>query len=348
VGTVSGTVEPLQWAPEVEVCLVEARPPETCTAPAADGTYTLEVPFGEVQIEFVPSIRSGLLRQYYDHQSNLAGATKIPISPFHLIASGIDADLVEGGAIEGTVSAAQTGLPLGEVEVCAVSAGSAPVRRCGETDASGAYELHGLPGASYTMSFHGRGASAAYAPSLPATPVSVSAGTTSTGIDATLEKGAEIEGFVSEAGGGSLPGIDVCLFGAGAASPERCTYSETGGSYSFAGLPGGSYEVGFSLEGDGFASQYFDGVSSRTEAAQIIATAPSVNSGVNAALSRPPVPPAPLPPPAVSAPILAAAAFVPEPAAPKRCKRGYRKKKVKGKTRCVKAHKAKAKKGKRR
>ena len=37
---------------------------------------------------------------------------------------------------------------------------------------------------------------------------------------------------------------------------------------------------------------------------------------------------------------------VPEPAPPKRCKKGFRKKKVTGKARCVKPHKAKTKKGK--
>jgi hypothetical protein len=361
VGTVSGTVEPLAWAPEVEVCLVEGRPSETCTAPGADGSYSLEVPLGEVQVEFVPSIRSGLLVQYYDHQSFLQEAAKIKLTQQSPEAKGIDADLIEGGAITGTVSAAAGGSPLAEVEVCAISAGTAPIRRCEETGASGAYEVRGLPGATYRVSFRGRGASAGYQASYyagkptlaQATPVQVSARTTKSGIDAALEVGAAIEGHVSEAGGGSLAGIAVCLFEATVGAAERCTYSDEGGGYAFVGLPGGSYEVGFSLEpgeiggegasgeGDDFESQYFDRAPSRGQAASISALPPATVSGVDADLSRPPAPPAPAPPLAVSTPILAAAAFVPEPAPPaKRCKKGFHKRKVKGKTRCVKVRKA--------
>lgn len=361
VGTVSGTVEPLQSAPEVEVCLIEGRPSETCTAPGADGSYSLEVPLGEVQIEFIPSIRSHLLVQYYDHQSSLQEAAKIKLTQQSPEAKGIDADLIEGGAIAGTVTAAGTGLPLAEVEACAISAGAAPIRRCEETDASGAYEVHSLPGATYRVSFRGHGASAGYQASYydgeptlaQATPVQVSARTTKSGIDAALEEGAAIEGSVTEVGGASLAGIAVCLFEAAVATAERCAYTDEGGAYSFEGLPSGSYQVGFSLEpgevgaagaegeGDGFESQYFDGVSSRAQASEISALAPSITSDADAVLSRPPAPPAPAPPSTVSTPILAAAAFVGEPAPKaKRCKKGFHKRKVKGKIRCVKVRKA--------
>jgi hypothetical protein len=348
-GRVSGIVKPLESAPEVEVCLVEGRPSETCTAPKADGSYLLEVPLGEVQIEFVPSIRSRLLVQYYNHQSFLQEAARIKLTRENPEASSINADLIEGGAISGTVSATGTGLPLTEVEVCAVSVGAAPVRRCEETDASGAYDVHSLPGGTYRVAFRGRGSSAGYEPSYydgkqtlaQATPVQVTARTTKSGIDAALEKGARIEGAVTEAGGGSLSGIAVCLFEATAASPDRCTYSGEGGAYSFEGLTSGSYEVGFSLEageGDGFEAQYFDGVPTRGQAVTVSALAPSIVNGVDAALSRPLAPPAPPPPPAVSTPIIAAAAFIPEPARPAQgCKKGFHKRKVKGKNRCVKA-----------
>lgn len=352
MGTVSGTVKPLKWAPEVEVCLVEGRPSETCTAPKADGSYLLEVPLGRVQIEFVPSVRSRLLVQYYDHQSFLENATKIFLAPTQPEAKGINADLIEGGAIAGTVTAAESGLPLAEVEVCAVSRSVSPaLRRCEETDASGAYEIGGLPAKSYLVAFHGHGQSAEYEPSYyngtqsptQGTPVVVNAEATRAGIDAGLEKGAKVGGTLTEAGGGSLPGVAVCLFVAAAATPDRCTYSGEGGNYSFEGLASGSYEVGFSLDSsevDGFESQYFDGVSSRAQAAVISVLAPSVVGGVDAALSQPPAAATVTPPPVVSTPLLAAVPLVPEPApAAKRCKKGLRKVKVKGETHCVKARK---------
>ncbi len=357
-GTVAGTVKPVEWAQEVEVCVAETPPSETCTVPKADGTYLMEVPLGEIQIEFVPSYRSRLLTQYYNHQSALANAAKIALTAGQPNATGIDADLIEGGAIEGTVTAAGTGLPLAEVEVCAVSA--VPIRRCEETDASGAYAIHSLPGGTYTVAFRGRGGSAGYAPSYydgkqtlaQATPLQVSATVTKAGIDAVLERGAEIEGAVTEAGGGPLAGIAVCLFEAAAARAERCGYSDDGGNYSFQGLPSGAYQVGFSLEpaeiggtgsegeGDGFESQYFNGVSSRAQAATISVLAPALVSGVNAGLSRPPEPAAVTPPPAVANPIVAAPPAVPEPKPKaKKCKKGFRKQKAKGGVRCVKVRK---------
>lgn len=359
-GIVAGTVTPQAWAQEVEVCVVEGRPSETCTVPEPNGSYVMEVPLGEVQIEFIPSLRSGLLTQYFNHQRSLANATVIVLTTAQPMATEINGDLVEAGSIEGTVSAAGTGLLLAEVEVCAVSAGSAPVRRCGETDTDGAYELRSLPGGTYTVSFRGHGSSAGYAPSYysgkqtvaEATPVSVVPGETKSGIDGDLQKGAAIEGSVTAAAGGSLAGIAVCLFEAAAAQPDRCEFSDQAGNYLFEGLVSGSYQVGFSLESgelgsigesenDGFESQYFNGVSTRAQAATISVLAPSLVTGVNAMLARPPEPSAVIPPPAVANPIVAAPPVVAEPKpAAKKCRKGFKKKRVKGKVRCVKVRKA--------
>jgi hypothetical protein len=355
-GTIAGAVTPVQWAQEVEVCVVEAQPSETCTVPAANGSYLMEVPLGEYQIEFIPSFRSRLLIQYYNHQRALVNATTIKLFSGASTATGINGDLIEGAVIEGAVTAAGTGLPLSEVEVCAVSSGSAAVRRCEETDASGAYELHSLPGGTYRVSFRGSGKSGSYAPMYydgkqslgEATPVTVVPGVTESGVDAALEEGAEIEGSVSAAGAGPQAGIAVCLFEAAAATADRCTYSDELGNYRFEGLASGSYQVGFSLEpaelggtsegeSDGYESQYFDGVATRAQATAISILAPSAVAGVNAMLSHPPVPAAVVPPPAVDNPIVAAPPVIPQPKPkPKRCKRGFRKKKVKGKVRCVK------------
>lgn len=359
-GTVKGSVTPLEWAQEVEVCAVEKLPSELCTLPGSTGSYVLEnVPLGAVRIEFIPSFRSRLLTQYYDHKSRLSEATTFFLTPEAPTAAGIDADLVEGGVIEGTVTAAGSGLPLGEVEVCAISASVPAVKRCGQTDADGTYELHSLPGESYRVAFRGRGERAGYQPQYynheqelsKGDFISVNAGETIPNIDATLEMGAEIDGTVSDANGLPLPGIAICLFETAASAADRCTYSGEAGSYSFEGLPSGSYQVGFSLEPgetgieagvetDGFDSQYFDGVGSRAGATTISALGPALVSGVDAHLSAPAQPsPAP-PPPFVTSPVVAAAPAIAEPKRPARkCRKGFRKKKVKGKARCVRVHK---------
>jgi hypothetical protein len=215
-GTVTGSVRPLEWAEEVEVCAVEKQPSELCTAAELGGSYVLEnVPLGPVRIEFIPSFRSRLLTQYYDHKSHLTEAMTFFLTAAEPTAAHIDADLVEGGVIEGSVTAAGSGLPLGEVEVCAVSASLPTVKRCEKSDASGTYELHSLPTGNYRIAFWGRGESAGYQPQYYSHEqelshsdfISVNAGETTPEIDAALEKGAEIGGTVSDANGVPLPGI---------------------------------------------------------------------------------------------------------------------------------------------
>jgi hypothetical protein len=368
-GSVAGTVTPLAWAQEVEVCTVETPPSEVCTSPGADGSYLLpEVPLGQVRIEFVPSFKSGLIRQYYDHKSRPSEATIIVLSKGVPDVHGIDADLVEGGTIEGTATAATGGAPLAEVEACAVSIGATTTRVCGQTDAGGAYRLHSLPTGSYKVGFWGRGKSAEYQPwyyqgkaSLAeATPVLVTAGEVTTGIDASLAKGGTIAGsVVAAAGGAPLDGVPVCLFLAAATKPERCQGSAEGGSFSFQGLPSGSYQVGFSLDageiggagpggaGDAFATQYFDGVAERARAATIPLAAPATIAGVDAALLPISVPLPPAPPPLAASPIVAAAPPVAEPQPKQKvCRKPKRWQKVKGKRRCVKPAKKPANKKK--
>src|SRR5262245_18098219 len=77
-GKVLGTVSAPVGVEEVEVCVVEAKPSETCTQPRPDGSYTLlEVEAGRQRIDFLPRSRSGLLPHYFDHKSTLAEAATI-------------------------------------------------------------------------------------------------------------------------------------------------------------------------------------------------------------------------------------------------------------------------------
>jgi hypothetical protein len=186
----------------------------------------------------------------------------------------------------------------------------------------------------------------------------VTAGETITGIDAGLARGGKIKGTVTAAAGGArLADIAVCLFAAISPKPQRCTYSDEAGEYSFAGLQVGPYQVGFSLDSaeigadggaeevDGCESQYYDGVGNRAEATTISVLAPEMIGGVDATLSTPPEPAPPAPAPFVSSPITAAAVPIAEPK-PRvvGCKKPKRKKKVGGKVRCMKPARQKKKK----
>jgi Carboxypeptidase regulatory-like domain len=345
LGAIDGAVSPLSAAQEVEVCVVlEGKPSEVCATPGPIGAYVLVVPEGleSVKLAFIPTYRSRLLTQFYDHAENLSEATSIG-APDEGAVTGIDADLVEGGAITGTVITADEGSPLEEVEVCAVSLDSPTIKSCDDTDASGEYELHSLLTGSYQVTFNGEGKSGGYE-SWSHPTVSVTAGYTAAGIDATLEEGGRIAGVVTAAAGGNpLSDVPVCLFGGAEAMPLSCTFSGESGEYLFEGLPSGSYQVGFSLgateggiKGGGFEAQYYDGVASRSAAATISLLAPMVVEGVDAALHAPMSPSAS--PSTATVPVAGVPAAATQPRAKpevKVCKKPKHKERLRGKIRCV-------------
>ncbi len=366
-GTIEGKVTAPGPVGEVEVCAVEAEPSEACTYPAADGSYRLTgLGLGPQRVEFLPSSRSHFLVQYYNGKSSLTEAVTISLTPTSPTATGIDAHLELGGVIEGRVTAALGGDPLAGVEACAMLAGTKVVAGCAETDANGEYSIPGLGRNFYKVGFWGEGPSAVYmprfypdAPSFAlATPVAVTPGVTQGGVDVQLSEGARVTGTVTESVGGQpLAGIAVCLLRAGDAALERCAATDGSGEYALSGIVSDSYEIVFSPEfsefsaeapalpeGDGYRTQYYDETPGRIDATVLALIAPEVRNGVDASLvSSRVIPPTPVPPGA-SALVPAPPVFVESP--PKRskkCKRGYRKSMVKGRVRCIKTHRRKAK-----
>jgi hypothetical protein len=360
---VAGTVTPTAIAPEVEVCMVEPRPSETCTAPDANGEYVLGgLPAGiPLAIEFIPSYRSRYLIQFYKGVRTLAGATKIILPPRELL-DHIDADLELGGAIEGTVTAASSGMPIAGVEACAREAGTGVSYGCTDTGELGTYALGDLPPGSYVVSFFGHGVTTEYEPKSyndQATAIPLAAGETVTGIDVAMTRGAKVTGtVVAAATGFPLQGVSACLIRSAALMPDRCVYSGPGGSYAFEGIPAGEYQVGFSLgsaeidgervsaEEDGYLTQFYRGAANRSEAQVLSLSDEEVASGVDGALLMPLQPPpiVPSPPPPIN--LIVAPPPVSPPVRPGRlhCKRGYLRKHVRGVEKCIK----KAKKSRRR
>jgi hypothetical protein len=349
---VKGTVTPTKWAQEVEVCaFFRAQLSEQCAVPKADGSYSYAGIVGSVTFEFIPTYRSGLLTQYYDHKDSLLEASYLEFEP-NEVQEGINADLTEGGRITGVVTTKVGGAQLAEIEVCAVSI-SLPttVKSCEETDSGGEYDLHSLPTGFYVVRFNGQGRSGGYQPAFyeDRSPLAVTAGQVKTGIDVALTEGARIGGKVFGAGGVPSDGVAVCLFAVPEANAQQCTESSEGGNYSFLGLPDGSYQVGFSLEAseiggsgtkagaDGYQSQYYNGVATRAQAVTISLVAPETVEGVDATLRGFPVTPPPAialavgnplaPPPTVSSP-------EPKPREA-RCKKPRHKAEIKGKVVCM-------------
>ncbi len=167
--------------------------------------------------------------------------------------SGIDFGLARGGGITGTVTDAGTGLPLANVDVDIYSSAGSYVTY-GYTNSSGVYTSYrGLSsGTYYARTWNASG----YIDELynniscpggsctvtSGTPISVTAGTTTTGIDFGLAAGGRISGTVSDAGTGlPLGGVYVYVYNSAGSS---MTYGRTDcmGVYTtYSGLPPGTY-----------------------------------------------------------------------------------------------------------
>ncbi len=258
------------------------------------------------------------------------------------VVEGINANLLEGGRITGVVTSRVGGAGLAEVEVCAIPLPPLASKSCDETNASGEYSLRSLPSGLDRVGFWRQGTSAEYESTYyegksslaQATPVTVTEGHATAGVDAELVEGGRIMGTVfAVAGGMPLGDIAVCLFSDGEVAPRRCSDSAADGTYTFQGLPSGSYQVGYSLDASeitgvdttpvvgSYASQYYDGAATRAQAATISLLAPGRVEGVDAHLSGLSILSPSVTAPLAGSPVSAGASVVPapEPKAP-RCK----------------------------
>ncbi len=213
-----------------------------------------------------------------------------------------NASLPASGAIAGTVTAGsspQQGVSIGLYD----SAGnliSAPSVVAASSLADGTYEIqHLLPGA-YKVEFAASGANLGIqyynnsTSESAATTVTVSAGQTAQGINASLIAGGQISGTVTNAtNNAALPGITVDLFDAQGHVLEATT-TLNDGSYTLAGVPSGSYYVGFDPTGayaNAFQAQYYSNSQVLSASTAVSVSTGQTTHNINAALLPATTPP---------------------------------------------------------
>jgi hypothetical protein len=176
-------------------------------------------------------------------------------------ATGIDAALdgssggPGGGGMRGVVTDAQSGSPIQGIRVRCIADDFSFVSGCSTvTAADGSYQLAGfLPEGDYFVSF--RGLDGFWAEEWyddvmrpqQATPVAVSPGSWTDGIDAALEPAGGISGTVTNQGGGSFPLLTVTAYSWNGSSwvEYASTFAAYDTSYELTGLPEDSYRVRF-------------------------------------------------------------------------------------------------------
>jgi hypothetical protein len=118
----------------------------------ANGEYTVEgLAEGEYRVRFT-SNEGEYLTQYYSGQSSFTSANPILVTAGKTVPS-IDATLLEGGKITGTVTDAYSHVGLGKIDVFASASGGEFGFGFAKTDSSGAYTIRGLPTGSYKLEF---------------------------------------------------------------------------------------------------------------------------------------------------------------------------------------------------
>lgn len=351
-GSIEGTVtgaDTHEGIEGVEACAYTVEEGEEwwsrCAPTASDGSYAIEeVPAGEYEVAFWAE-ETGYLNGYYP---GLVAVGSAPVT-------GIDIELARAANIEGTVRRSSDAEPVEEVQVCAWHLGSNEFGDCDWTGPDGSYDLEVEPG-EYGIEFwpawSGQNLAIQYFNHrdhwAEADPVTVEEGESATEVDADLGPGATISGHVFRAStGAGLEEIPVCAIDATSDELMVCNWTYEGGEYELPFLPAGEYKVVFSInfaewfeeeefeEDDGFPNQYWNNQATLAAANVITLTTGQSVSGIDARLGPPaPVSQPPVivtPPPAATLPITKAKT--------KRCRKGFVRKKVKGRYRCVKRKK---------
>jgi RHS repeat-associated protein len=272
-GSISGTVTSAatkQPIAGIEACAYETTPPysEVCSKTSESGGYTImELPVGSYEVYFSAPSGSGLnyIGQGYPKSVSVTAGAITP---------GIDAAMAAGAEVTGTVIGKDTKSAIEGIEVCAYQAEEEYegfYAACAVTDASGDYTIAGLASGEYKLQFFepdgsglnylsqyydGKGSLA------EADVLQLTAGATTSGIDAALATGGEVSGRVTSAGTkAAVAGIDVCAYAIEGAG-SGCARTDASGAYSVAGLPTGTYQVRFEAPYEGtlnYVTQYYDG-----------------------------------------------------------------------------------------
>jgi hypothetical protein len=345
-GTISGTVSAEGGGPvgEVEVCAKAVDESSYKCEPAAlsDGSYEIaDLPEGKYKVGFWPT--GNYVTQFWQNQPTWKTATPLTVGGSEGI-GGVNATLVPGATISGIVTASATGGPVAEVEVCATFVEPVPgpeleLERCANTNAAGAYTIDGLAAGVWSLYLYAQNADAdVVSQAYSGGTIQVTAGEHKSGADVVLGPGGQIAGTVRSASTGApLGGVQVCVTMAASPMTLGCLRTPSSGAYRFTRVWPGSFKVVFSPEptgntgSDSFFTQWWGGQPTFETATPIAITPPQIVTGIDASLVSPEPPSTtPSPAPVVTKPVL-------------KCKRGFVKRKVHGKQRCVKRHTAKPK-----
>ncbi len=299
---ISGTVRDSHGKPLAGIC-VDANLQQGDSATGIggirtrkDGSYGIPGKFlqaGGWTVEFTTGCgsKANFAPQWWKFTSRENKATKVRVGKGSHV-TGIDAKLVPGAALSGTVRAGSEsgkGLPGVCVEVFGADS-NFDVFQQAITGAGGKYLITGLGTGRYDVQFQpGCGSKGDYTGTSYPKAVAVTDGKTTKGIDAVLTLAGRIAGTVTaSAGGAPVAGICVQAEGTGSTGGFAAVKTRVDGSYVLNGLPAGAYQVSFTGgcgNAGSFAPQFYNGQASPLTAGSVKVAAGVHVAGIDAAMA---------------------------------------------------------------
>ncbi len=226
-------------------------------------TYTLcAVPVGQ-----------NLQRQWYDGKTSLSTADPIVVG----VGDSVTADLTfhPGGIILGAVTRSDGAAAV--EDAVAVYGEAGDYLADGTADENGQYAVLGLPAGSHRVHFSSSGncMDEWYSNQRSfelATPVAVAVGETRSGIDAVLDRGGEVGGYVTASAGGGLKDVYIRIFDLEMNEVESL-WSGSAGHWGSPDLLPGSYRILFDGSYIGYASRWYHDRAIFDEAEPVVVTA---------------------------------------------------------------------------
>lgn len=269
------------------------------TAVTTSGTYTITgLPAGSYAIHFTDGCgnATNYADQYYNNAYTIQAANAVKVASGGA-ATGVNASLVLGASVSGTVTDSATGATVSGVCVTATDTTNYYLFAGTSTLPSGTYSILGLDPGTYTVGFQVCNNSSvdlqnqwydgASSPST-ATPLTFVAGTTDSAINAALLPGGAISGKITSASTAkALSGICVYAFSTNAPTYAFGSSASTG-NYVIKGMAAGSYAVDF-YTGCGnkgnYVPQYYNDAPDYQSATPVAVTVGQTTGSINAVMA---------------------------------------------------------------
>jgi hypothetical protein len=266
---------------------------------AGDGTYTVTGLDADIYRAKFEDPAGDYVSEYYDDRDTFTFATNFEVADGDTTPD-IDAALAQAGHIQGMVTTIADGEPVADIVVTAwyTASGSWQTASGAVSQSDGVYDIGGLPSGSYRVRF-----SDAYSPPqyldevydnasslADGTDVPVTAGVTTTGIDAALGQYGSVTGTVYRPDGATpVEGIyaDVYAWNATLSTWEWISGDTTDatGAYQAGGLETGDYRVQFSDPVGQYANEVYNDRTSLDTGDDVHVELGSATSDIDAALS---------------------------------------------------------------